>query len=450
MFDLDIEIDPLTNRVYLGEYYNLCFVYRDRPSLARARFISRIQWGLGRLAKEFPWITGQVQHDGYTDQGAKKYKIIPFQVTPRFQFEDLQNTSSEDFKDIKGEDFPMDWINGNHIPIQEPLTGGPSPSPVMELKFTIEPGASILTISMSSKVVDRTGLIIMARMLVKACIQGKPSPLDLSKTEKHAAFFNNDKRERRHDRIPVRILPADLQSAHSPSFKAKAISWALFSFDREAVRGIEGLVSGDSPSQYLVDTDQVFTAFVFRSLCCARDGRLTSPSGWTARCFRTVDARNARGARTQADEAEGIHFGALQHMTCSSFTNPSTMSIGRIATDLYRASSPFVLSQDVEHFVFNSGNPAFSSDAIFNPEQDVAVVSWADVECKNPDYMLTHGWSPQCIRVPSHLPASKGLVYLMPRRAEDEMTVALSLRKTDLESLLTLSDWVERAKYAAW
>ncbi|KAF5692326.1 trichothecene 3-o-acetyltransferase [Fusarium circinatum] len=441
MSSFDIEVDPLTNRVYLGEYYNLCFVYRDRSSLARDKFISRIQWGLGRLAKEFPWIAGQVQHDGYTDQGANKYKIIPFQVMPRFQFEDLQNTSSEDFKDIKGEDFPMDWINGNHIPIQEPLTDGPSP--VMELKFTIEPGASILTISMSSKVVDRTGLIIIVRTLFKACIPGQLSPLDLSITEKHAAFFNNDKRERRHDRIPVRILPADLQSAHSPSFKAKAISWALFSFDREAVRGIEGLVSGDSPSQYLVDTDQVFTAFVFRSLCCARDGRLTS--GWTARCFRTVDARNARGART----VEGIHFGALQHMTCSSFTNPSTMSIGRIATDLYRASSPFVLSQDVEHFVFNSGT-AFSSDAIFNPEQDVAVVSWADVECKNPDYMLTHGWSPQCIRVPSHLPASEGLVYLMPRSAEDEMTVALSLRKTDLEYLLGLSDWVDRAKYAAW
>ncbi|KAF5553836.1 trichothecene 3-o-acetyltransferase [Fusarium mexicanum] len=443
MFGLDIEIDPLTNRVHLGEYYNLCFVYRDRPSHSRARFISRIQWGLGRLAKEFPWITGQVQHDGYTDQGANKYKIIPFQVTPRFQFEDLQNTSSGDFKDIKGEDLPMDWINGNHIPIQEPLTDGPSP--VMELKFTIEPGASILAISMSSKVVDRTGLIIMVRMLFKASVQEKFSPLDSSMTEKHTAYFNNSKkRERRHDRIPVRILPADLQSAHSPSFKAKAISWALFSFDREAVRGIEGLVSGDSPSQYLVDTDQVFTAFVFRSLCCARDGRLTS--GWTARCFRTVDARNARGARTQA--VDGMHFGALQRMTCSSFTNPSTMSIGKIATELYRASSPFVLSQDVEHFVFNSGNPAFSSNAIFNPEQDVAVVSWADVECKDPEYMVINGWSPQCIRVPSHLPASEGLVYLMPRSAEDEMTVALSLRKTDLESLLTLSDWIDRTEYA--
>ncbi|KAG5816543.1 hypothetical protein H9Q74_000832 [Fusarium xylarioides] len=446
MFDLDkdIEIDPLTNRVYLGEYHNLCFVFHAKPTYTCRVFIARIHKGLVSLSKEFPWVAGQVHY-----QGANKYKISPFQVIPRFQVENLPNIPTFDFSKKEHEDLPMHWINKNHVPIQEPLTDS-KPSPVMELKFTLSQSASILTVSMNSRVVDRTGLIMTVRMLAEACarkLKKLPSS-DVLTTEKHAAFFNIDK-SLRHDRIPIRFVP-DPQSFPSPSFEAD-IEWALFTFDRQAVRDIRDLVlkGRDSPSQCFVDvdTDQAFSAFVFRNICCARDDRLTS--GWTARCFRAVDARNALGARTQT--AKGKHLGALQHMTCNSYTNPSTMSIGRIATDLNKASSPSVLSQDVQHFLFNTGtavgHPAFISDAIFNPAQDVAIVSWADVECKSSDFKLSPLWKVRCIRVPYHRPASEGLVYFMPRSAEDEMTVALSLRKTDLEKLLGLADWINRVKY---
>lgn len=44
MFDLDrkFEIDPSTKRVYLGEYYNLCFDFHAKPFYSHAEFISRI------------------------------------------------------------------------------------------------------------------------------------------------------------------------------------------------------------------------------------------------------------------------------------------------------------------------------------------------------------------------------------------------------------------------
>ncbi|KAK2677730.1 Chloramphenicol acetyltransferase-like domain superfamily [Fusarium oxysporum f. sp. vasinfectum] len=93
MFDLDIELDPLTNRVYLGEYYNLCFVFLTKPSSSFAEFVSGICQGLERLSKQFPWITGQVKNDGYTKQEDNKYRIIPFQTAPRFQVENHQKLS---------------------------------------------------------------------------------------------------------------------------------------------------------------------------------------------------------------------------------------------------------------------------------------------------------------------------------------------------------------------
>ncbi|KAF5568514.1 trichothecene 3-o-acetyltransferase [Fusarium phyllophilum] len=312
MFDLDkdIEIDPLTNRVYLGEYHNLCFVFHAKPSYTCRVFISRIHKGLVCLSKEFPWIAGQVHY-----QGASKYKISPFQVIPRFQVENLPNIPPFDFSQKEDEDWPMGWINKNHVPIQEPLTDS-EPSPVMELKFTLSQSASILTVSMNSKVVDRTGLIMMVRMLAEACggkLKKLPSS-DVLTTEKHAAFFNIDK-SLRHDRIPIMFVP-DPQSIQSPSFEAKDIEWALFTFDRQAVQDIRDLVlkGRDSPSQCFVDVDtyQAFSAFVFRNICCARDDRLTS--GWTARYFRAVDARNALGVRTQT--AKGKHLGALLGSLC--------------------------------------------------------------------------------------------------------------------------------------
>lgn len=113
------------------------------------------------------------------------------------------------------------------------------------------------------------------------------------------------------------------------------------------------------------------------------------------RCFRTVDAREARAVN-------GEYMGAFQHMTCTSFTNPSTIPIGRIAMDIYNASSPGVLSQDVAQYLWNKGreddNPTFNSDAIFNPSLDVTIVSWARIECRNPDYMFQPNWFVWCIR----------------------------------------------------
>jgi hypothetical protein len=90
------------------------------------------------------------------------------------------------------------------------------------------------------------------------------------------------------------------------------------------------------------------------------------------------------------------------------------------------------------------GYAAFSPDVNFDPAQDVAIVSWADLECKSSDFPLSPIWKVRCIRVPYRRSASEGLVYFMPRSVEDEMTVALLLRKTDLEKLLTLTGWITR------
>ncbi|KAH7178047.1 hypothetical protein DER46DRAFT_621759 [Fusarium sp. MPI-SDFR-AT-0072] len=276
MFDLDIELDPLTNRVCLGEHYNLCFVFLANPSSSFAEFVSGIHQGLERLSKQFPRITGQVKHDGYTKQEGNKYRIIPSFID---------------------EDFPMAWINGNHVPIHKSSLDS-RPFPVMELKFTIEKGASVLTISGHSKVFDMTGLCMIIRMLAKACRQEKFTSLEISGMENHAAFFHNDNKMQRHDRIPVRFVP-DLLLPQTTSFQERNIKWTVFSFDQDAPQDIKDMsMSSDSPSQYLPN------------------------------------------------------------------------------------------------------------------------------------------WFVWCIRIPWHLPASEGLVYFMPRSAQNEIAVAVSLRQTDLEKLL--------------
>ncbi|KAF4947390.1 hypothetical protein FGADI_10461 [Fusarium gaditjirri] len=394
MFDLDIELDPMTNRVYLGEYYNLSFVFLTNPSSAFANFVSGIHQGLERLSKQFPWITGQVKSDRYITQQGIKYKIVPFQTALRFQVDTHQQSSPFDFKSSKDKGFPMIWINGHHVPIHM-FSSDSGPFPVMELKFTIEKGASILTISGHSKVFDTTGLCMMIRMLAKACRQERLTSLEISAMENHAAFLRNNNKMQRHKRVPVTFVP-DLLLPQTTSFQERNIKWALFSFDRDVLQYIKDKgMSSDSPAQYLVDTDKALTAFVLRNICCARNDRVEQ--GTTVKCFRTVDARKAQAVN-------GEYLGALQHMTCTSFINPSAIPIGRIAMDIHNASSPGLLSQDVAQYVWSKGreydNPYFNSDAIFNPSLDVAIVSWARVECGSPEYMFQPNWLVWCIRVP--------------------------------------------------
>jgi trichothecene 3-O-acetyltransferase len=274
MFNLDIKLNPLTNRLHLGEYYNLSFVYLIESSEPCADFVSHIHHGLTRLSKQFPWVTGQVKYDGYTNQDGNQYSIIPFQAVPRLQVENCQNTSQLDFTDMLGEHFPMVWINGNHIPIYN-LSSDSGPFPVMELKFTIEKGAAILTISGHNKAVDMTGLDMIIRMLAKACCGKQFTSLDISAMETHAAYFDHDKNMSRHVRVPVKFV-TELLLPQNPPFQASNIKWALFSFEPDALRDIKDLaMSYDSPSQYLVDTDDALTAFVLRNICCARDERVT-------------------------------------------------------------------------------------------------------------------------------------------------------------------------------
>ncbi|KAF4331591.1 trichothecene 3-o-acetyltransferase [Fusarium beomiforme] len=200
MLDLNIKLEPLTNRLYPGEYQNLSLVFDvDDDLQPYADLICLIQDGLIKLSKQFPWVTGQVIWEQCKD--GNRYSIIPFQTVPRMQIEDRRTISELDFSEVKSEEFVMDWINQNHVPIKEPWVR--EHYPVMELKFTLEGQAAILTISGHSKVMDITGLDMIIRMLAKACRRKYFSPFDISAMEISGAFLENEDKVPKHERRPV-------------------------------------------------------------------------------------------------------------------------------------------------------------------------------------------------------------------------------------------------------
>ncbi len=71
--------------------------------------------------------------------------------------------------------------------------------------------------------------------------------------------------------------------------------------------------------------------------------------------------------------------------------------------------------------------------------------SWAKYDCYDLDFNLGLG-KPDAVRRPAFVPI-ESLFYLMPKRPDGEIAVALCLREEDLERLKSDKEFMKYANY---
>ncbi|KAM5341758.1 hypothetical protein ACJ41O_014789 [Fusarium nematophilum] len=448
---LDLELDIMGQLPNLRIYtqISLCFPVPD-PSL-HASIIDTLNQGLERLSESFPWVAGQVKGENGSDGNTGTFKIKPLDKTPRLIVKDLRHDPSALTMDgLRKAEFPMSMFDENVIAPRKTLPIGPNhspedPEPVLLLQLNFIEGGLILTVNGQHGAMDMTGQAEIIRLLSKACrgeafTEEETATMTLERKTIVPLLDDYEPGPELDDQI---IKPAVAQPGSKPEAPPSA-SWAYFSFSPKALSELKvRATSSLSPSTRFVSTDDTLTAFIWQSVSRVRLARL--PDSTTETNFaRAVDVR------TQVGAPKG-YPGLLQNMTYHKATlqeiaqEPLGATASRLRSELAPEKLLFRTRAMVTYLAQQADKSNFSFTAGANPSTDIALSSWAKVDCYEFDFGFGLG-KPECVRRPQFEPF-ESLMYLMPRARDGEIALGISLRDEDMERLRGDEEFIKYGRY---
>ncbi|KAM0355193.1 hypothetical protein ACHAPU_001058 [Fusarium lateritium] len=446
IFTLDMELDIMGQQPLLRIYtqISLCFPVADQSKYPV--IITTLENGLSRLSGALPWVAGQVKCDA-KEGSSGIFSIKPFEKTPRLVVKDLRNdASAPTMEGLRKAGFPMSMFDENVIAPRKTLPLGPDyspddPEPALLFQLNFIEGGLILTVNAQHACFDFTGQDEVIRLLSKACrdepfTQEEISTMNLDRKTIVPLLENYEIGPELNHQL-VKAPPSIEQPTPPPS------SWAFFSFSPEALSILKREAMHDlEASKEFVSTDDALSAFVWQSVTRVRLARVDDSTS-TLFC-RAVDVR------THLDVPKR-YPGMLQNMTYSDSTlsQIACESLGQVALRLRRelyAPSLRRRTQAMVTYLHNQEDKSsMSLTADVNPSTDIMLSSWAKTGLWGYDFGFGLGL-PESVRRP-HFEPYESLVYLLPKRPDGEITVAISLRDEDMDRLREDMKWKESALY---
>jgi hypothetical protein len=241
----------------------------------------------------------------------------------------------------------------------------------------------------------------------------------------------------------VNPTPPDPSAAPpNPSPSPRCI-WVNLSFSGPSLAKLKTLAQQSLTSGY-VSTDDVLSAFIWQLTIRARTFRL-APNTPT-QFARAVDPRRYIGLPR-------AYTGLVQNMTIHQFPLSTLlhMPLGTVAADLRAAVDP--KTSNVGHSTRALATAlskaedrrGFNVLSRINSATDVILSSWSAVQAYELDFGLGLGL-PEAARRPAFTPV-ESLMYLLPRRGDGEIVVAVALREEDLEKVREDVEFKTYGKY---
>ncbi|KAJ5680558.1 hypothetical protein N7536_011697 [Penicillium majusculum] len=418
-------------------YTQICSIYRVPEASSHDTIIDTLTNGLDRLAKSFPWLTGQVINEGAGDGNTGVFKITPLDKI-QLVVKDLRHDSSAPTMDgLRQAKYPFTMLDENVIaPCTTLNLPGNLPSITTEsaLVFCVQAnfieGGLMLTLVAQHNVMDMTGQDFIIGLLSKAC-HNEPF------TSEELTVGNMD----RSHVIPL----LDDSYTPGPELAHQIVKPPPSVKDVILLASLKALTTNTLPaSTDFISTDDAVSAFIWKSVARARAPRLeaTSESLFT----RAVDMRQRFGI------PQG-YPGLLQTLTYNTDTiqKLSKEPLGIVAAELRSQLDPkkndLVFStRALATFLSRSADKTQASfTATVNVSSDFMLSSWSRISCYDLDFNLGLG-KPEAVRRPRFTPV-EGLGYLMPRSAAGEMPVGICLRDEDWERLKGDGEFTKYAKY---
>lgn len=421
-------------------YTHICSIYRVSEASSHDAIIDTLTNGLDRLAKSFPWLTGQVINEGAGDGNTGVFKISPLNKI-QLVVKDLRHDPSAPTMDgLCQAKYPFTMLDENVIAPCTTLnlpSNLPSTTAESALVFCVQAnfieGGLMLTLVAQHNVMDMTGQDFIIGLLSKAC-HNEP-------------FTSEELTVGNMDRSHVMPLLDDSYTpgpelAHQivkppPSVKDVVLdpvtppksTWAYIELSAAQLGSLKALATNTLPaSTDFISTDDAVSAFIWKSIARTRASRLkaTSESLFT----------RAVGMRQRFGIPQG-YPGLLQTLTYNADTiqKLSKEPLGIVAAELRSQLDPkkndlVFNTRSLATFLSRSADKTKASfTATVNISSDFMLSSWSRISCYDLGLNLGLG-KPEAVRRPSFTPV-EGLGYLMPRSAAGEMPIGLCLRDED-------------------
>jgi hypothetical protein len=442
---MDGPVDILGQQPGLQIYTQICSCYTLPTSSSQADIIATLTKGLERLTASFPWIAGQVVNEGPSSEGhTGVFKIRPLDQTPRLVVKHLINDASiPSMDEMKKSGFPMSMFDESVVAPRNtiPGTSGEEKKEAMEVflvQLTFIRGGLMLCFVGEHQVMDMTGQGQIIDLLDKACHGEEFTDYELrvgNLARENLVPLLDDSWELDGELDAQISKPKPVaDTVLDPPPQSK---WAYFDFSHHSLTALKSLAASSLSSGF-VSTDDVLTAFIYRSILRARLPRL-DPSK-TATLARAVDVRRFL-------DVPNTYPGIIQNMTYHTNTIQDLLSLPlgivasqlRLALDLetstlahHTRALATALTRSKDKNIAN-----FTANLDFGV--DIMLSSWAKMDFYNLDFGLGLG-QPETVRRPQFIPF-ESLLYLMPKGRDGSIAVAVCLREEDMEGLKADQEW---------
>jgi hypothetical protein len=437
--DFNFDIDILGQTPFLMRLYTqICFCYPITDPSSHPIIIDTLKNGLHRLVESFPWLGGQVVHEGAGEGNQETYKIVPLKNFTHLVVKDLRNDPSmPSLEELRKANYPFSMFDENVICPRPTLPSGVDNSaPVFMVQANFINGGLMLSIVAQHNTMDMTGQGAVIELYSKACHSEEFTAEELSSgnlaRENLVPFIES---YQRGPELEFQIAPpAPAQpdpKENVPPLSPPPCSWAYFAFDASSLAALKALATKTLPSGF-ISTDDALSAFIWQGVTRARLPRL-SPTDFST-FARAIDVRDHLGLpRT--------YPGLMQNMAYNKSTYRELIdeSLGVIAYQLRSQLDPKKVDMAYKtralatYFAQAEDKTKVGFTATIDPSSDIMLSSWAKVNCYALDFGLGLG-KPESVRRPRFVPF-ESLIYLMPKANDGGIAAAISLRNEDMERL---------------
>ena len=431
------QVDILGQQPLAKVYSPLVFCF-SMTNDSYAAVLNTLKEGLTRLSLHFPWMAGQLVNEGSHSGNSGFFKFAPLDNTPRLVIKDLRHDPTLAFDALQKARFPAYMLDEKVLAPCKTLPESASEiSPVLLLQANLVSGGLLLTIAGQHNAMDMIAQGHVMHLLSKAC---------------HTEAFTSDEVETgnlaRHGIIPLldsyeqgpelalqigppsdSLVSGNVIVRPSP-LRLGGYAWAMFTFSASSLARLKASASRTRTTAY-ISTDDALTALIWQSVLRCRSCRIDRTQA-VSLC-RAVDVRSYL-------HIPKTYLGFMQNGTYHTSTIQKLIAepLGSVASQLRLAIEP------PSSIVYNTR--AFATMLHRSPDKscysflkgldltaDLLITSWVKLNSYNHDFNFGLG-KPKAIRRP-RFPPVEGLIFLLPKSSDGEITASFCLRSDDMERL---------------
>ncbi|KAK9318785.1 transferase family-domain-containing protein [Lipomyces orientalis] len=424
----------------------LCFLAED---LSREATTEALYKASHRLAVAFPWLAGQVVHQGVGPGCSGTFTVARWhqrEVTASILRMQDRSDVCPSYGDIIFSRGPSDLLDGPLLSTETSLPDSyvePTSAPVLVFTASWINDGLLLDCAAHHNIMDMAGMGQVFQLLAIA-LQGQEFPrvaINAGNLDRSTVSPLLGPDEARCDHSHLRC-PSRLGMSLRPPPSGPLPSYHYFRFSAANLAQLKALTAPTGTAIHPPSTDDALSAFIWKRLSVHRLhlGQLRTASTIFS---RAVDCRRSLGV--PKEYMGNMAIKCFSKMTFHSISDaPLAVIAAQLREDVQNARDTYNLRSLATFINEEPDKTTINFVPGFNPETDINSSSWAGVDAYNLEFGPLG--KPQLVRRPNSKPVM-GLLYFMPRTGIGDIDALLCLKDSEVQGLRSDKEWTQYASY---